>query len=261
MPTGSRWKYPKAKRFALESPISDVHRQIQSMPFLEASFNPTCVILQANSNQSDLLNSFCIGRPILVGPKSSLSHSDGIGNCGQEKADVDEELVLYELMFEEAFFLSHELKCLQVFSKLQQLMSNHKQGFSYYYMAYCHLRRKNWIVRSGIQYGVHYMAYRHHPSHVHAEYSVLVVPDWESHMQLDSWSHIQGIIRLCGNVAKTLLLLHVARTDVNDQHLRCLESYTVKEMEVKRWLPQKHRMDSCAVATNSSIEINQEDGK
>ncbi|MCO5579838.1 hypothetical protein L7F22_033700 [Adiantum nelumboides] len=186
---------------------------MQSMPFLKAFFNQTCVILQANSNQSDLLNSFCIGRPILVGPKSSLSHSDGIGNCGQEKADVDEELVMYELMFEEAFFLSQELKCLQVFSKLQQvkdesllndeslwqLMNFHKQGFSYYYMAYCHLRRKNWIVRSGIQYGVHYMAYRHHPSHVHAEYSVLVVPDWDSRMQLDSWSHIQGImlVRQC----------------------------------------------------------------
>ncbi|KAI5057243.1 hypothetical protein GOP47_0027258 [Adiantum capillus-veneris] len=111
-------------------------------------------------------------------------------------------------------------------------MNLHKQGFSYYYMAYSHLRKKNWIVRSGLQYGVHYIAYRHHPSHVHADYSVLVVPDWERPMQLDSWSHMQGIIRLCGNVAKTLLLLHVARGDVNEQHPRCLNSHTIKEMEL-----------------------------
>ncbi|MCO5592113.1 hypothetical protein L7F22_046108 [Adiantum nelumboides] len=278
MLAGSRWKYPKAEGFALENPISDVYRQMQSMPLLKSS-NQISVVLQANPYQSDLLNDSCIGRPILVGPEYSLSNSDGIGNHGQKKADKEKEMVPYELMFEEAFFLSHELKCLQVFSKVQQktdrqdefllndeslwqLMNEHKQGFSYYYMAYSHLRRKNWIVRAGIQYGVHYMAYRHHPSHVHAEYSVLVLPDWERQMQLKSWCHMQGIIRLCGNVAKTLLLLQVARTDVNDQHLKCLESYTIKEVEVKRWLPQKHRMDNCAVATtHRQLENNQEHGK
>eukprot|EP00250_Pteridium_aquilinum_P035805 c9952_g1_i1 orf=519-1334(-) len=270
--SGLRWKYPKARSYALENPISDVYKQMQSLPLMKSFLSQTAVILQADAAQSELLNRVCIGRPILVGPQATLSCSDGFSNCApcQENTlgDIDEEVLLYELGFEEAFFLSYELKCLRVSNKKQQeevvlndenlwqLMSLRKHGFSYYYRAYSHLRKKNWIVRSGLQYGVHYMAYRHHPSHVHAEYSVLVVPEWEKQMQLSSWSHMQGSIRLCGNVAKTLLLLHVTRTELNDRHPNCLEYYSVKEMEVKRWLPQKHRMDNCMESTNGYQHVN-----
>ncbi|KAH7299695.1 hypothetical protein KP509_24G025000 [Ceratopteris richardii] len=246
-----RWKYLKAKQFALENPISDVYRQMQCMPYLKSFFTPTAVVLEANSLQSELLNSCCIGRPFLIGPQASVS------------SNQSEEVLLYELGFEEAFFLSYELKCLQVWQKsnqeeillnndsMWQLMRLHKHGFSYFYLAYSHLRKKNWLVRTGLQYGVHFVAYRHHPSHVHAEYSVVVIPEWEREMQMNSWSHMQGIIRLCGNVAKTLLLLHIARTESDDQHPQCLESYSVKEMEVKRWLPEKHRMQNCETAIKS----------
>lgn len=245
----------------LENPISRVYEQMQSLSPMKSFLAQMAVILQADAHQSDLLNRACFGRPILVGPQPTLSCSDGIGQCSscQENVsrDINEEMLLYELALEEAFFLCFELKCLQVCCKRQQgdvvlndadlwqLLLKQKQGFLYYYKAYSHLRRKNWIVRTGLQYGAHFIAYRHHPSQVHAEYAVIVVPEWEKPMQLSSWSHMQGIIRLCGTVAKTLLLLHVIRTELDDHHPpRCLDSYSIQEMEVKRWLPKKHRMDN-----------------
>lgn len=275
--SGTRWKYPKARSHALENPISNVYKELQAVPLIKSFLSQTAVILQADAMQSELLNTICIGRPILVGPQAIVSCSDGVGNClpFQENAqsNTDNEVVLYELSFEEAFFLSYELKCLQVFYKkhqellllndenLWQLMNVRKHGFSYHYKAYAHLRKKNWIVRTGLQYGVHYIAYRHHPSNVHAEYSVIVVPEWERQMQLSAWSHMQGIIRLCGNVAKTLLLLHVAQTELDEQHPSCLEHYSIKEMEVKRWLPQKHRMDNCTASLGQLENGDQHDDR
>ena len=57
---------------------------------------------------------------------------------------------------------------------LWQLMLKRKNGFSYYYKAYSHLRKKNWILRTGLQYGAHFVAYRDQPSQVHAEYEVFL---------------------------------------------------------------------------------------
>ncbi|GER30557.1 tRNA-splicing endonuclease [Striga asiatica] len=47
------------------------------------------------------------------------------------------------------------------------------------FKAYSHLRMKNWLVKSDSQYGVDFVAYRHHPSLVHAEYAVIVLSDKE----------------------------------------------------------------------------------
>jgi tRNA splicing endonuclease len=47
------------------------------------------------------------------------------------------------------------------------------ESFLCFYKAYHHLRIRNWIVRNGKQYGTDLIAYRHHPSQVHAEYVVI----------------------------------------------------------------------------------------
>ena len=48
-------------------------------------------------------------------------------------------------------------------------MQTSKPQFVFLYIAYAHLRVKNWVVRSGLQYGADFMAYRHHPALVHSE--------------------------------------------------------------------------------------------
>ncbi|KAG8075608.1 hypothetical protein GUJ93_ZPchr0006g40676 [Zizania palustris] len=45
------------------------------------------------------------------------------------------------------------------------------------YKAYSHLRLKNWVVRSGLQYGADFVAYSHHPALVHSEFVVVVVAE------------------------------------------------------------------------------------
>lgn len=58
-------------------------------------------------------------------------------------------------------------------TELWLLMLKKKKGFLYFYKAYHHLRQRNWIVRTGHQYGTDFIAYRHHPSQVHAEYVMI----------------------------------------------------------------------------------------
>ncbi|KAI4365405.1 hypothetical protein MLD38_021391 [Melastoma candidum] len=60
-------------------------------------------------------------------------------------------------------------------------MTNRNSSFPESYRAYPHLRGKNWIMRPGSQYGVDFVAYRHHPALVHSEYAVLVLKDGDGH--------------------------------------------------------------------------------
>ncbi|KAI7733707.1 hypothetical protein M8C21_020690 [Ambrosia artemisiifolia] len=100
-------------------------------------------------------------------------------------------------------------------NELWEYMSSRKASFPNFFAAYSHLRVKNWVVRSGCQYGVDFVAYRHHPSLVHSEYGVLVLSQGNGNDRLRVWSDIQCTLRLCGSVAKTLLILHVNKKDEN----------------------------------------------
>lgn len=259
MPFEQRWKYPNAQDYSLKNPISLLYEGLQTLSPMKSFFAHAAVILHADARQSDLLNKACFGRPMLSIPKDSLSSGNGTNGSfvQQEEMPNDEskEALVFELGLEEAFFLCHELKCLQVYGNAQQgqvvlkdedlwqLMLQRKPDFLCYYKAYSHLRMKNWVVRTGLQYGAHFIVYRHHPAQVHAEYAAIVVSEWEKQIQLGSWSHMQGIIRLCGSVAKTLLLLHVIPKKAGDSNPSCLDLYSLQEVEVKRWNPKKHRQD------------------
>ncbi|MCI50046.1 tRNA-splicing endonuclease subunit Sen2-1-like, partial [Trifolium medium] len=59
--------------------------------------------------------------------------------------------------------------------QLWRYFKSKKEAFPCFYKAYSHLRMKNWVVRSGAQYGVDFIVYRHHPARVHSEYGVLVL--------------------------------------------------------------------------------------
>ncbi|KAF9606895.1 hypothetical protein IFM89_029494 [Coptis chinensis] len=97
-------------------------------------------------------------------------------------------------------------------------------------------RKKNWVVKSGIQYGVDFVAYSHHPSLVHSEYAAVVSEDNNSrNARLLAWPDLHATVRLEGGVAKTLLVLHIEKNGCDTVSTLGLKHYTVEEQTVTRW--------------------------
>eukprot|EP00877_Chromochloris_zofingiensis_P012453 jgi/Chrzof1/7461/Cz02g24250.t1 len=209
---------------------------------------------------------------------------------------------------EEAFFLQHVLSCLVVMSadcgqqqnkqqEQQQQSDMHVDGmlsstqaagavqelssidlwlqccaihgsFPSSYAAYHHLRSKGWIPRPGIMYGVDCVLYQLHPSVVHSDFLVLVVPqhhqqcaDNSTHtageqpqpaapqdhphqqqqqqQQIDlAWLDVQVAQRLARQVFKRLLLLYVMLPPAQQLHAPlCMQQTAVQEVIVRRWVP------------------------
>ena len=126
--------------------------------------------------------------------------------------------------------------------------------FPDFYKAYSHLRMKNWVVKSGNRYGVDFVAYRH-PALVHSEFSVLVLTegDGDTNGRLKTWSDIHCTTRLCGGVAKTLLVLNINKNGQGAISPCCMVKYTVDERTIRRWNPGKCREDHAVVESEKKI--------
>lgn len=241
---GPRWKGKGSEAKARNDPMSAIVSRLQSSLLdlnAHGLLSGSSVILAIPSEQSDLLNSACFGRPMVTAEK---------------------EKQWFQLGVEEAFYLHYFLKCLDIFSgdnrletddDLWQYMRKRKSTFPESYMAYSHLRAKNWVVRPGSQYGVDFVAYRHHPSLVHSEYAVLVLKegDDESRQRLTAWSDIHCSVRLCGSVAKTLLALYIDKCGHGEASASCLNGYHVEERIVQRWSPEQCREDQTTPESGS----------
>lgn len=236
-----RWKGKDAKAKkdaeaeALKEPMSKIISQLQS----SLVQSDTCGFLSDNSvhlavgaEQIDLFDKACFGRPVRT---------------------VEKDKLWFQLSFEEAFYLSYSLKCLNINGsdtgpqndeELWHYMKSQKETFPCLYKAYSHLRMKNWVVRSGAQYGVDFIVYRHHPARVHSEYGVLVLSDGDDNDldgRLRVWSDVHCATRLLGSVAKSLLVLHVNKNGNNNESPLCLANYSVEERTITRWSPEQCR--------------------
>lgn len=241
---GPRWKGKGAEAKALADPISKIVSQLQSslvQSSCQGLLMNSSVLFEADAKQTDLLNRACFGRPVVTAEK---------------------EKQWFQLGLEEAFYLFYVLKCIKIVTEnnfeiaseeLWMYMRSKKEKFPNLFKAYSHLRMKNWVVRSGSQYGVDFVAYRHHPSLVHSEYAVIVLSDnnGETNERLMVWSDYHCTLRLCGSVAKTLLLLHIDKCGESATTPSCLESYIVEERTVTRWSPQQCR-ENQTIATGES---------
>lgn len=238
---GPRWKGRASEAKALADPMSKIISHLHSslvQSEAHAVLAGYSVLLAVEAEQTELLNRACFGRPIVT-------------------AEKDKQW--YQLGMEEGFYLSHSLKCLKIVGEdnsmknddeLWQYMKAKKETFPLLYKAYSHLRKKNWVVRSGSQYGVDFVAYRHHPSLVHSEYAVLVLAEGEDgeNGRLRVWSDIHCTVRLCGGVAKTLLILTINKNGQGTATPSCLEQYAVEERTISRWSPEQCREDPATVA-------------
>ncbi|XP_010931834.1 probable tRNA-splicing endonuclease subunit Sen2 isoform X2 [Elaeis guineensis] len=232
-----RWKGKAFADIAHANPMSEIVTQLQvslTQSKTYAMLSGCDILLEAGLELADLLSKASFGRGIVT------------SNKGKQ---------WFQLGPEEAFYLCHALKCLKVSRDNETCMSemelwdhfrSNREAFPEFYKAYFHLRSKNWVVRSGIQYGVDYVAYRHHPALVHSEYAVLVVADGDgdaSSGRLRVWSDLHCTLRVCGSVAKTLLVLTVRRYGSDRNSLNCLEEFIVEERTITRWVPERCRED------------------
>lgn len=237
---GPRWKIKGAETEALSDPMSKIVSELQYSLIMSNSqglLMSSCVLLEAaDSTQTDLLLRSCFGDPVITADKDKNSNKQ-----------------LFKLSMEEAFYLFYVLKCIQIVAEneltdkngeqLWMYMSSSRQNFPYFFKAYSHLRLKNWVVKSGSRYGVDFVAYRHHPRLVHSEYAVLVLSGNVDDGRLRVWSDYECTLRLCGSVAKTLLVLHVQKQGKNSESPSSLDSFHVHEQTVTRWNPRSSRQD------------------
>ncbi|XP_022947592.1 tRNA-splicing endonuclease subunit Sen2-1-like isoform X1 [Cucurbita moschata] len=232
---GPRWKGKGSEAKALADPVSKIVLQLQSsltQSDAQGLLSSCSVLYQADEEQAELLNRACFGRPIV-------------------SAEKDKQW--FQFGMEEAFYLSYYLNCLKIvdgqdceknFDELWLYMKSQKATFPEFYKAYQNLRMKNWVVRPGSQYGVDFVAYRHHPALVHSEFAVLVLSEGEGSNEngrLRVWSDFLCTIRLCGSVAKTLLVLTVNSNGNRSVSPSCLDSYSIEERTVTRWSPEQCR--------------------
>ncbi|OMO77242.1 tRNA-splicing endonuclease [Corchorus olitorius] len=229
-----RWKGKGSEAKAIADPMSKIVSQLQSSLMQSEAhglLSSCSVLVEVDAEVADLLNRACFGRPRITAEK---------------------EQQWFQLDMEEAFYLCFSLKCLKVVSKdgctksdeeLWEYMKSKKEVFPISYKAYSHLRNKNWVVRSGLQYGVDFVAYHHHPALVHSEYAVLALSEGENDLngRLRVWSDVHCTVRLCGSVAKTLLILNVNNDGQGAISPSCLEHYTVEERTITRWNPEQSR--------------------
>ncbi|KAM3374133.1 tRNA-splicing endonuclease subunit Sen2-1 [Capsicum galapagoense] len=231
---GPRWKGKGAEVKALADPISEIVRQLQSSLICANSrglLSGTSVLLEADAELTSLLNRACFGRPRVTSEKNEQ---------------------WFQLSMEEAFYLQYSLKCMKVVDQndtelnndvLWKHMTSRKENFPILFKAFSHLRSKNWVVRSGSQYGVDFVAYRHHPALVHSEYAVLVLSAQvvSANVRLRVWSDFHCTLRLCGSVAKTLLILDIVPQQSCPTSPSCLDNYVVEEKTITRWSPEQGR--------------------
>ncbi|XP_073310074.1 tRNA-splicing endonuclease subunit Sen2-2-like [Primulina huaijiensis] len=232
---GPRWKGKAAEATSLADPMSKIISRLQSSLIESNShgiLSGCSVLLAAHPEQTEILNQACFGRPIIT---------------------TEKDKQWFQLCLEEAFYLCYVMKCIKIVggnncliddTELWQYMASKKDCFPVLFKAYSHLRMKNWVVRAGSQYGVDFVAYRHHPALVHSEYAVLVISeeDGDTNGRLRVWSDFNCTLRLCGSVAKTLLVLFISKNgDNRDLTPSCVENYNVEERIISRWIPEQSR--------------------
>lgn len=242
-----RWKGKTAEAKALAEPMSMVVSQLQSSLIGSSSqglLSGCTVLLEAQPEQTELLNRACFGHPMIT-------------------AEKDKQW--FQLCLEEALYLCSVLKCIKVVGEnkcakndeeLWHYMTAKRVGFPILFKAYSHLRKKNWVVRAGSQYGVDFVAYRHHPALVHSEYAVLALcdEDGNTNSRLKVWSDFHCTLRLCGSVAKTLLVLHISRNGFDSASLSNLDHYSVEERIIRRWNPELNRENQTMVVAKNSCK-------
>lgn len=150
------------------------------------------------------------------------------------RVDLDSDTSPMILFDEEAFYLfrikllelQHEDGSTVTLQDLWDKFLEKNRNFPAKYKVYLYFREQNFVVKTGVHYGLDYAVYRTLPTHCHSEMCALVVDATEksdisegmessaSKSQL-SWRHVSTMTRVMPDVMKLLVLCYVlpANTD------------------------------------------------
>ena len=171
-----------------------------------------------------------------------------------------------QLSSEEATYLAMELDLLRVFSPDDGSLLNPETLWTHFssinnrfveqYAAYHYYRSKGWVPKSGLKFGVDFLLYKEGPSFYHSTYAVVVVlieeclePSIESLRKPPAsrltWREVIALDRVNSAAGKELIVCYVVKPPfLSQDQLKlptCLGSLQVREVVVKRWVPEKER--------------------
>ena len=152
-----------------------------------------------------------------------------------------------------SLFIAHSTFPAKPISSSEQLMPDNR--FLVSYVAYHHFRSLGWVVRPGIKFAVDLLLYNRGPVFAHAEFAVIVLPDFSHEYWKDTerasgkpWHWLHMVNRVQSQVRKTLILCYVeippprqAETPDNVALGSLLRRYRVREIVLKRWIPNRSR--------------------
>ncbi|KRX97166.1 Beta-lactamase-like protein 2, partial [Trichinella pseudospiralis] len=179
---------------------------------------------QPKSNFIGQLN----GRSVIInGKDSTVEHLWNCGCFGRPMFVYVELLFLRRLMTSGEFF-SH---CIASAA-----------DFVFRFAVYLHFRRRGWIVKPGLNYGVDYVVYPDAPSNVHSQFMVIIVPHWNGFQELPmTWRDAVSASRISCAVSKNVLLCGVKNFDGDFQKLTLddLQQCPVQIVCLKQWFARR----------------------
>lgn len=179
-----------------------------------------------------------------------------------------------QLSLVEAFFLMHSLDVLTVYDRSGQQMRRRacweqfrriQPHFAANFAVYHHLRSCGWVPKTGLKFGVDFLAYRRGPEYFHSSFAVLVrtMPACASPSATTAggerdgaramtWATLSNLNRLSSQVGKELMTCYVlvppadptagaAQDVVWDATPDCLRGLRVQQTLMRRWIPEKTR--------------------
>ena len=169
-----------------------------------------------------------------------------------------------QLSSEEATYLAAELNVLQVTSPDRSIVDTEtlwshfldiKSRFVERYAAYRYYRDKGWVPKSGLKFGVDFLLYKEGPSLYHSTYAVVASLLENAEPSLESvanspqsgltWKEMIALDRVNEAAGKELIVCYVVKPpSLSREELRlptCVARLQVKELFIKRWVPERER--------------------
>jgi len=191
-----------------------------------------------------------------------LQTKDNIGSITFESESFDvAKLTSYvqylknciQLSLEEAFYLNSHVHCLQIFlTNKDQILTTEDiwkecckrdSNFIHKYVVYEYYRKRGWVPKPGIKYGVHFLLYKDGPAYYHSSYGVVV----RSAVQQSelTWQFMISLVRVMESVRKGTIVCDVTTsTQMTAEELlcsSCVKNFVVRETLVNRWVPKQDR--------------------
>ena len=143
------------------------------------------------------------------------------------------------LFLSEAFYLTYALGYMQIvyrdskepidigtiWSKFRQIKADScsRLDFALEYGVYHYFKSRDWVVKTGHNYGTHFMLYREGPPTDHAKYAVYII---DQNCGTPKWDALLTLQRVVQSVCKQLLLVYVT-SSADKSSPSCIRSFQI----------------------------------